>query len=210
MESQGEEAFLTTRQAAERLGVNFRTVQNWVEKGVLRAWKTAGGHRRISVRSVEVFLKGRRNALRGVPVNAQEQLKVLIVEDEEALRGIYEVYFESWNIPVELSLAANGVDGLLCIGQNKPHVVITDLLMPDMDGFVMLRLLLKDPRSQDICFIVVTRLSAEEIDESGGIPKSVMVLKKPMAFEQLESLIRALVQEVCCLSNDPADAPKRR
>ena len=39
---------LSTREAAEQLGVALRTVQLWVEAGVLPAWKTAGGHRRIS------------------------------------------------------------------------------------------------------------------------------------------------------------------
>ena len=197
MESKEEETFLTTRQAAERLGVNFRTIQNWVEKGVLHAWKTVGGHRRIARSSVDDFLLQRKNALHGIPEVPQEKLKILIVEDESALRGVYEVYFDVWDLPVELSLAANGVEGLLCIGRNKPHVIITDLLMPDMDGFAMLRILLQDPSCQDIRYIVVTRLSDADIDEQGGLPDLVMVLKKPMAFEQLELLMRAMVQEVC-------------
>ncbi|WP_434089560.1 MerR family transcriptional regulator [Neopusillimonas aromaticivorans] len=38
---------ISTREAADRLGVSVRTVQLWVESGVLDAWKTPGGHRRI-------------------------------------------------------------------------------------------------------------------------------------------------------------------
>ena len=37
----------TTREAARRLGVSLRTVQLWTESGVLDAWKTPGGHRRV-------------------------------------------------------------------------------------------------------------------------------------------------------------------
>lgn len=202
MEPQGEETFLTTRQAASRLGVNFRTIQNWVEKGILRAWKTAGGHRRIACSSVDAILAQRDNTLNGhaAPPPKQDhhpyRLKVVIVEDEEALRGVYEVYFESWDLPVELLLASNGVEGLLIIGRQKPHVVISDLIMPDMDGFVMLRTLLEDTTYQETRFIVVTRLSDDEIEDYGGLSDRVMVLKKPMAYEQLEPLIRAIVQEV--------------
>ena len=47
---------LTTRQAATLLNVSVRTVQLWVERGVLQAWKTAGGHRRISVSSIQQLL----------------------------------------------------------------------------------------------------------------------------------------------------------
>ncbi|MFM7066754.1 MAG: excisionase family DNA-binding protein, partial [Gammaproteobacteria bacterium] len=35
--------YLSTREAADLLGVSLRTVQLWVESGTLRAWKTAGG-----------------------------------------------------------------------------------------------------------------------------------------------------------------------
>lgn len=48
----------STREASELLGVSLRTVQLWVDSGVLQAWKTAGGHRRISSASVEALLKG--------------------------------------------------------------------------------------------------------------------------------------------------------
>ncbi|MCX8145879.1 MAG: excisionase family DNA-binding protein [Azovibrio sp.] len=49
----------STREASELLGVSLRTVQLWVDSGVLQAWKTAGGHRRISKASVDALLKGR-------------------------------------------------------------------------------------------------------------------------------------------------------
>lgn len=42
----------TTRKAAEILGVSLRTIQVWVDRGVLDAWRTAGGHRRVSLESV--------------------------------------------------------------------------------------------------------------------------------------------------------------
>mgnify|MGYP000630290012 CR=1 FL=1 len=45
-------SFLTTREAAQVLGVSLRTTQLWVENGQLDAWKTEGGHRRISRASV--------------------------------------------------------------------------------------------------------------------------------------------------------------
>ena len=44
---------MTTREAGEVLGVAVRTVQLWVESGVLPAWRTAGGHRRIARSAVD-------------------------------------------------------------------------------------------------------------------------------------------------------------
>ena len=48
-----QHAFCTTRDAANLLGVSVGTVKLWVERGLLQAWKTSGGHRRISRESVQ-------------------------------------------------------------------------------------------------------------------------------------------------------------
>ena len=49
------EFYCTTAEAARSLGVSIRTIQIWVDGGVLTAWKTVGGHRRILLDSVERF-----------------------------------------------------------------------------------------------------------------------------------------------------------
>ncbi len=56
---------VTTRQAAELLGVAVSTVQKWVELGKLASWKTPGGHRRIPRASIETVLQG---STAGMPV----------------------------------------------------------------------------------------------------------------------------------------------
>ena len=43
----------STREVARLLGVSLKTVQLWVDNGILDAWKTVGGHRRITFESVE-------------------------------------------------------------------------------------------------------------------------------------------------------------
>ena len=55
--------FCTTREAADLLGVSIRTAQLWSENGLLAAWKTAGGHRRITRDSIEHLLGRPDNAV---------------------------------------------------------------------------------------------------------------------------------------------------
>ena len=55
---------VTTKQAAELLGVAVSTVQKWVELGKLASWKTPGGHRRIPRASIHAVLQGSADALR--------------------------------------------------------------------------------------------------------------------------------------------------
>ena len=52
MNQSTQSAYCTTREAAELLGVSLTTAQLWVESGLLEAWKTEGGHRRIHRTSV--------------------------------------------------------------------------------------------------------------------------------------------------------------
>ncbi|MDQ2822777.1 MAG: excisionase family DNA-binding protein [Pseudomonadota bacterium] len=49
---------VTTKQAADMLGVAVSTVQKWVEVGKLASWKTPGGHRRIPVAAIHAVLQG--------------------------------------------------------------------------------------------------------------------------------------------------------
>lgn len=56
-----EKSFCTTREAAQLLGVSVGTVQLWVERGVLEAWKTTGGHRRVLRDSVDKLLRRARH-----------------------------------------------------------------------------------------------------------------------------------------------------
>ena len=58
---------LTTRQTAKLLNVSVRTVQLWVENGTLQAWKTIGGHRRISVGSVQQLLEEKQDRQTPIP-----------------------------------------------------------------------------------------------------------------------------------------------
>ena len=89
--------YCSTKEAAATLGVSHRTVQLWVENGTLQAWRTAGGHRRITVESVNRLVDGRRLAIAGhapsapgVPsVPAPSGRRVLVVDDDPLMLRLY-------------------------------------------------------------------------------------------------------------------------
>ena len=182
------EDVVTTREAAELLGVSLRTVQLWVEDGVLRAWKTAGGHRRVSRNSVEALVREKRRALGAVADRGP--FRILVVEDDPDILELYRLNILSWNLPVKLSTATNGFQGLLRLGRHRPDVLITDLLMPHMDGLEMLRILRADPDYGDTTIIVVSALDSAEIEERGGLPEDVMHFTKPIPFKDIEGIVR--------------------
>lgn len=185
-----QQPFCTTREAAALLGVSVRTAQLWAESGLLTAWKTPGGHRRITRESVEKLRP------RGAPpeVVAETEIpvalppRILIAEDDSIFQELYQSILGSWAMQPRLTLARNGFDALVRIGQERPDLLITDLDMPGMDGFEMLRALKAMPAMTDLQIIVVTGLSNAEILLRQGLPAGIPVLHKPIAFSQLEQL----------------------
>lgn len=176
----------TTREAARRLGVSLRTVQLWTESGVLDAWKTPGGHRRVLLTGVERILSQR------IPLVARasrRELDVLVVEDEPSLLDLYRFNFAAFALPVALRTANNGYEGLIRLGERRPDVLVTDLMMPGIDGFRMLRTLAARPELSDMRVIVVTGLQSRDVEDRGGLAQTVTVLGKPIPFDRLEQIL---------------------
>jgi excisionase family DNA binding protein len=199
---------LSTREAAEQLGVALRTVQLWVESGVLPAWKTAGGHRRISRIAVERLIGERRAALSGdtqpaalLPVGGEARLRVMVVEDEPELLRLFTMVIAGWDLPIDVTPACDGFEALLRMGQQCPDLLVTDLNMPGMDGFKMIESLRGvGPAYDDMEIVVVTALSETDIARRGGLPNQVRVFHKPVPFDELESLVRDRVAALATLA----------
>jgi excisionase family DNA binding protein len=193
---------VTTREAAEMLGVSLRTAQLWVERGRLRAWKTAGGHRRIERASVEALRANSMTAATAGAVEvavghagrhaaaglkpADQPLRVVAVEDDKTLQSLYRIAIGAMPFPTEVHVAANGFDGLLLIGKMHPDVVILDLNLPGMDGFRLIRELDQHEDFDTLEIVVVSALSQSEIRDRGDIPDTIEIFTKPLAMSQLE------------------------
>lgn len=178
--------YCSTTEAAAKLGLSLGTVQQMVENGVLEGWKTAGGHRRILLSSVDNFL-GVSSGENG------DGLRVLIAEDDLTLHQIYRSAFENWGLPVDLEIVSNGVDVLLDIGRGPPDLLITDLQMPGLDGFEMIRRIRERKLAEAMDIIVVSGLDDQAIDDAGGLPDDVTRFGKPVPLREINGYLLALV-----------------
>ncbi len=182
-----QENSCTTRDAAKALGICVRTVQLWVEQGRLRAWKTPGGHRRILRSSIKEALQHRE-------AQCGEELAdfdVLIVEDDPIQRQLLQTKIGSISPGIKERVACNGIEGLIKFGERPPQVLVTDLLMPGLDGFHMLNTLVENPIIKPLQIIVITGMSEAEIAMRGGLPEGVTVFHKPFQLSLLLAMIRA-------------------
>lgn len=158
----------------------------------MTAWKTRGGHRRITLESVEK-LRAKADLTPVVALQPEVQspaapFHILVAEDDPIFQELYRAMIGSWAMQPKLTLAVNGFDALIRIGETHPDLLISDLDMPGMDGFEMLRTLKAMPDLAALEVIVVTGLTDSDIEQRGGLPAGVPVLHKPIQFERLEGL----------------------
>jgi excisionase family DNA binding protein len=178
---------LTTRETAKLLDASVRTIQLWVEGGRLKAWKTPGGHRRVLRTSVEEML-AKRHHVSSRPVRKYE---VLAVDDDPIQRALLERVLGGLGPDTRLRVSADGYEALIRMGETRPDLLVTDLVMPGLDGFRLLKTLEREASGQPMRIVVVTALTPEEVVAQGGLPHGVTLLHKPVQAASLLSLAKA-------------------
>ena len=100
------------------------------------------------------------------------------------------------NVGFRVDQAHNGLQALERALDSRPHVVVTDLNIPGIDGFELTRRLRQDSRTQDVPVIAVTGYAAFASDpERARRAGCDAVLAKPCSPEDLEIAIRDLIRE---------------
>ena len=182
-----------TSYAARLLGLSVATVQSLVEKGEIEAWKTLGGHRRIALNSIQSYLEKSSRQMPVTQADPQNRLRVLLVEDDEATRELYQLEFESWSLPVDCTWMSSAMEALMDIASMRPDLLITDLSMPGVDGFEMLKALKRNIELADMQVIVISGLPRQSFDARGGFPEDAFMLQKPINFDWLQGFTSAMV-----------------
>lgn len=142
---------MTTGEAARTLRVSLKTIQQWVDRGLLECWKTPGGHRRIKTASLEL-LQSRLSRWRHSPVRI-----VVVTGNEHHLshRALQRI-----STPAEIHVAADGVHALLHCARTQPDLLLCEEPLPGVDCATMMRALRKDSQLQDMRIMLVTDASA--------------------------------------------------
>lgn len=189
----GYNGYCGTSYAAKLLNVSVGTIQNLVESNRLNAWKTKGGHRRISLQSIKEYQLA--NKLESATFYSNDSnLRVLVVEDEENTRLMYQAYFDRWSLPLDVKMYASAMEALIDMPAMRPQILMTDLNMPKIDGFKFLKILNGHRLFASLPIIVLTGLSDEQIQARGGLPHGVQLLRKPTDMEWVRGFLEALIK----------------
>jgi signal transduction histidine kinase/DNA-binding response OmpR family regulator len=117
------------------------------------------------------------------PAAVSTGLKLLIIEDNAELRAFIRSAFQD---QYEISEAANGLEGLKMALLQMPDLVISDVMMPEMDGLELCRCIKSDERINHIPVILLTARAAY-IHQVNGLQKGAdAYITKPFSIQVLE------------------------
>lgn len=121
-----------------------------------------------------------------------EKIKVLLVEDETTLAMIIKDTLDGNEF--EIILAANGEEGIARYTSEKPDIIVSDIMMPDMDGFTMVKKIRKTDQTIPVLFLSARSAANDVVEgfETGGND----YLKKPFGMAELIIRIKALLNKV--------------
>lgn len=121
-----------------------------------------------------------------------EKIKILLVEDEPTLAMIIKDTLDGDEF--EILLAADGEEGLARYTETKPDIIVSDIMMPKMDGFTMIRQIRKTDSLTPVLFLSARSAAGDVVEgfELGGND----YLKKPFGLAELIVRIKALLGKV--------------
>jgi len=153
-----KEELFTVGQAAKYCSLSRGTVWRYIKSGDLRASQTPGGHFRILIKDLNSFIVER--GMYPLANNLSSNKKILIVDDDSQIRDLLTQILSAHKYETET--ASSGFAAGAKVATFKPDLVILDLLMPQMSGFEVCRLIKEDPQTSHIKILAVTGCDTKE------------------------------------------------
>ncbi len=183
---------LSTSKAARLIGVGVVSIVNWIDQGQIKAGRTPGGHRRITVEDLVDFL--RRHNLPIPKDLASSAPKVLIVDDEPAVREWTRDEIHERHPDYEIKEAKDGFSAGELVGAWRPDVVILDLRMPGMDGVEVCRRIKARQDASSTAVIAITAYHSPEAEKAILECGAQVCLEKPVKAEVLLAELKAALR----------------
>ena len=124
----------------------------------------------------------------GVPGKATDKKQVLVVDDDPMVVKVLRDPLE--RAGYEVNVAFHGLEALKKVKEQRPDLIILDILMPLLDGFKVARLLKFDKRFKDIPIIVLTSRATEGERKMGEQVGANEFLFKPFRLPRVLELVQ--------------------
>ncbi|MEK6709014.1 MAG: helix-turn-helix domain-containing protein [Nitrospinota bacterium] len=184
----------TTFEVARICDVTPVTIQNWIDKGWLHAYRTAGGHRRVRREDLLAFLESRNipHTLSGRPGGSA---KVLIIGGDEEANGLLREVLRGEDGAFEAHVAQDAFHAGVLFASVRPAAVLLDCTLPAADNFSVCRQILQSAPGGGAAVIAILGTGDTETRArllQLGVTHSV---QKPIDTVALRELIQQAIRK---------------
>jgi len=137
-------------------------------------------------------------------MNANEKIRVLLVDDHEMVRRGLSVFLETFDDLELVGEASNGAEALQQCREKSPHVVLMDLMMPGMGGIEAIRRI--KAVQPDVQIIAMTSFNEENLVHDALQNGAIGYLLKNTSIDALAEAIRAARHRKATLAPEAAEA----
>ena len=183
--------YFTTNEIAMMCQVSKGSVIRWIKENKLPAAVTVGGHHRVYIDDLLVFLKSLNMVVPSdlKATGGEQKKKVLIIEDDVKLLGLLRTFFEKTFPSIEVHEAQNGFDAGLAVDHDQPELILLDLVLPMMDGFQVCQKIRSRPQWSSIKIIMMTGLQDAETKSHALELGANYFLTKPFDLDELKKIV---------------------
>jgi len=186
------QGIFTVFQASKYCKVSPKTIINWIDAGHIEAYRTVGGHRRIKQADLETFMRKQ-----GIPIPEGEPLmerkRILIVDDDPIIVETLVQALEEDEHDYEIISASDGFEAGLQVNHFKPHLLILDIMMPDIKGFEVCKRIKSDEKTRDTKIIVLSAYLDEEKFKKMKENGADLCFSKPLPLPQLKQEVARML-----------------
>ena len=125
---------------------------------------------------------------------AESQKKVLIIEDDEHISKVYQIQLAKEGLII--SLARDGEEAIKLLNNEKPDLIILDLMLPKKDGFWVLEEMKKNPKNSKIPILVVSNLGQKADEERAiGLGATEYLVKIDYPIQEIVDKIKFYIKK---------------
>jgi two-component system phosphate regulon response regulator PhoB len=122
--------------------------------------------------------------------NSQAPFQILLVEDEPVIRELVRSMLSDGS--VDVVCAANGLEGLKLARSGTFHLILMDVVLPQLDGISVCRILKSDPATADVPLYMLTAKAKRSDMESATLAGADGYIHKPFRGAELMALVERL------------------
>ncbi|MCE5228102.1 response regulator [bacterium] len=188
-------------QIGKMLNVSRQAVNQWIDKGYIKSYRTPGGHRRVKREDLLSFLKTRNIPIpEALATETQEAPgtfapRIMCLDDDNDFLTLMQHAIMAKLPTAQLTALNDGYDALVSIGASQPDLLVLDMRMPNIDGAEVCRRLKENPITSELPIIIVTGHDTPDQHEELAHLNVDEILSKSTPIDELAGQIADFVKD---------------